>query len=87
MSSSTHPASGSIPICIAKLLITYLCGTPIWKKRFRLDTWILESESNMTVFEECVEESLKPLKHNPDWAKEVILTQPQTLINNCILLM
>lgn len=60
-----HP-SANVPLAITKLLVSYFCHTLDEAGRKKLDQWICENDQNMDVFEECLEESLKPVVFDPD---------------------
>lgn len=56
----------NIPTDIANALVAYFCHTINENQHNRLDEWICESDSNMRVFEECLETSLLPVRYDAD---------------------
>lgn len=55
-----------IPLPIVKLLIAHFSHSITEEEKLQLDDWICASNSNMKVFEECLEITLLPSVSNPE---------------------
>ena len=61
----------TVPTAVANLLVAYFCHTATEEQRLQLDEWICKNDSNMAVFETCLETSLLPVTFDPDRAEEL----------------
>lgn len=55
-----------VPFRIVRLLIGFFSHTITEHQKDQLDDWICESDSNMKVFETCLETSLLPVIIDPE---------------------
>lgn len=55
-----------VPFRIVRLLISFFSHTITEEQKDQLDEWICETDSNMKLFEECLETTLLPVVSDPE---------------------